>query len=65
VVLTAREKEVLKLYVEGCTNNEIAEKLCISEHTVKTHKNNIMLKYNFKSPVEMIKFALRNKLVEW
>jgi two-component system, NarL family, response regulator NreC len=65
VVLTAREKEVLKLYVEGSTNNEIAEKLCISEHTVKTHKNNIMLKYNFKSPVEMIKFALRNKLVEW
>jgi two-component system, NarL family, response regulator NreC len=65
VVLTAREKEVLKLYVEGSTNSEIAEKLCISEHTVKTHKNNIMLKYNFKSPVEMIKFALRNKLVEW
>lgn len=63
--LTSREKEILKLYVEGCTNNEIAEKLNLSVFTVKTHKNNIMQKYNFKSTVEMIKFALRNNIVEW
>ncbi|HCT31181.1 MAG TPA: DNA-binding response regulator [Bacteroidales bacterium] len=63
--LTIREKEILKLYVEGCTNNEIAEKLNLSIFTVKTHKNNIMQKYNFKSTVEMIKFALRNNIVEW
>lgn len=63
--LTSREKEILKLYVEGCTNNEIAEKLNLSVYTVKTHKNNIMQKYNFKSTVEMIKFALRNNIVEW
>jgi len=63
--LTAREKEILKLYVEGCTNSEIAEKLNLSVFTVKTHKNNIMQKYNFKSTVEMIKFALRNNIVEW
>lgn len=63
--LTSREKEILKLYVEGCTNNEIAEKLNLSIFTVKTHKNNIMQKYNFKSTVEMIKFALRNNIVEW
>lgn len=63
--LTSREKEILKLYVEGFTNNEIAEKLNLSIFTVKTHKNNIMQKYNFKSTVEMIKFALRNNIVEW
>ncbi len=63
--LTSREKEILKLYVEGYTNNEIAEKLNLSVFTVKTHKNNIMQKYSFKSTVEMIKFALRNNIVEW
>jgi DNA-binding NarL/FixJ family response regulator len=63
--LTSREKEILKLYVEGYTNNEIAEKLNLSVFTIKTHKNNIMQKYNFKSTVEMIKFAIRSKIVEW
>ena len=62
--LTSREKEILKLYVEGCTNNEIAEKLNLSVFTIKTHKNNIMQKYNFKSTVEMIKFALRINIVK-
>lgn len=63
--LTAREKEILKLYVEGCTNAEIADQLNLSIFTVKTHKNNIMQKYNFKSTVDMIKYALRNNIVEW
>ncbi len=62
--LTAREKEILKMYVEGFTNTEIAEKLNLSIYTVKTHKNNIMQKYNFKSTVEMIKFAIKNRIVE-
>lgn len=65
VQLTHREMEILRLFVEGQTNDEIANDLNISINTVKTHKNNIMLKYNFKSTVEMIKYALRNKLVEW
>jgi DNA-binding NarL/FixJ family response regulator len=61
--LTTREKEILKLYVEGFTNQEIADRLFISIRTVETHKNNIMQKFNFKSSVEMVKFALRNNLV--
>ena len=60
--LTSREKEILKLYIEGFTNQEIADKLFISIRTVETHKNNIMQKFNFKSSVEMVKFALRNNL---
>ncbi|BDX38095.1 DNA-binding response regulator [Tenuifilaceae bacterium CYCD] len=65
VQLTSREKEILKLYVEGFTNTEISDKLNLSIHTVKTHKNNIMQKYNFKSTVEMIKFAIKNNIIEW
>jgi DNA-binding NarL/FixJ family response regulator len=61
--LTIREKEILKLYVEGFSNQEVAEKLNISIRTVETHKNNIMQKFDFKSTVEMVKFALKNNIV--
>lgn len=42
--LTPREREVLELIVEGCSNADIAFKLCISQHTVKTHISNILSK---------------------
>ncbi len=58
--LTQREREILKLYVEGYTNTEVADKLNISIRTVETHKNNIMQKFEFKSTVEPVKFALKN-----
>jgi len=61
--LTMRETEILRLYVEGCSNHEIGERLHISSRTVEAHKNNIMQKFNFKSTVEMVKFAIRNHLV--
>ncbi len=63
--LTLREKEILKLYVEGFSNQEVAKKLNISVRTVETHKNNIMQKYDFKSTVEMVKFALKNNIVSF
>ncbi len=63
-VLTDRETEILKLYVEGFINKEISEKLDISIRTVETHKNHIMRKLDLKSTVEMVKFAIRNKIVE-
>jgi len=62
--LTARETEILRLYTEGLSNMEIADRLSISIRTVETHKNNIMQKYNFKSTVDMVKFAIRNNLGE-
>jgi len=43
---------------------EIADRLNISIRTVETHKNNIMQKYNFKTTVDMVKFAIRNNLGE-
>lgn len=63
--LTLREKEILKLYVEGFSNQEVADKLNISIRTVETHKNNIMQKFDFKSTVEMVKFALKNNIVSF
>jgi DNA-binding NarL/FixJ family response regulator len=63
-LLTAREQEILRLYVEGLSNQDIANRLCISIRTVETHKSNMMQKFNFKSTVELVKFAIRNKIVE-
>jgi DNA-binding NarL/FixJ family response regulator len=62
--LTNREREILHLYAEGFSNQEISTSLKISVRTVETHKNNIMQKYNFRSTVEMVKFAIRNNLSE-
>lgn len=47
-VLTKRELEILKLIVQECSNNTIAEKLFISTGTVDTHRKNIILKLGVK-----------------
>lgn len=60
--LTNREKEIIKLVVDGLTNKEIADKLCISVRTVDSHKNNIMQKLNLKSSIELVKYAIKNNL---
>lgn len=61
--LSTREQEILKLFAEGFNNKEIGMKLNISVRTVETHKNHIMKKLGIKSPVEMVKFAIRNKII--
>jgi DNA-binding NarL/FixJ family response regulator len=62
--LSTREMEVLKLFAQSHTNKEIAEKLFISVRTVESHKNNIMRKINLKTTVDMVKFAIRNNIVD-
>ena len=59
---TPREQEVLVLLAFGHTNAEIADKLCISERTVETHRNNIMSKLELKSRAELVRFAIDNGL---
>ena len=61
--LSGRETEVLKLFAEGKSNKAIAESLCISIRTVESHKNHIMQKLHLKSTVDLIKFAIRKKIV--
>ena len=62
--LSQREKEIIRLVSESYSNSEIAEKLKISVRTVNAHKNNIMHKLHLKSTVDIVKYALVNKMIE-
>ena len=62
--LSVREMEIFKLFAEGFSNREIAVKLFISVRTVETHKNNIMKKINLKTTVDLVKFAIKNNIIE-
>jgi DNA-binding NarL/FixJ family response regulator len=57
--LTNREREVLKLYAEGKSSQEIAGLLFISIFTVRRHRDNIMKKLNFRNTAEMVRYALQ------
>ena len=60
--LTARERAILKLLVEGLSNPEIAEQLDLSRSTVKTHVSHIMDKLGVDSRVEAVTLAMRHNL---
>ncbi|MBL6983829.1 MAG: response regulator transcription factor [Anaerolineales bacterium] len=62
--LTAREREVLQLIAEGYTNKEISEILVISAKTVQAHRTNLMDKLDLHSKGELIKYAIRKKIIE-
>ncbi|OGO66357.1 MAG: DNA-binding response regulator [Chloroflexi bacterium RBG_19FT_COMBO_55_16] len=62
--LTEREQEVLRLLAEGFTNDEIADQLVISKHTVARHRENLMRKLNLHSRGELVKYAIRKGLIE-
>jgi len=62
--LSPRELEVFKLFAEGMSNRHIAEKLFISVRTVETHKNNIMKKIELKTTVDLVKFAIKNNIIQ-
>jgi len=55
--LTKREKETLKLIVKGHTNVQIAEKMQVSPHTIRTHRNRIWQKLEIKHLIECLKYA--------
>ncbi len=62
--LSPRELEVFKLFAGGMSNRHIAEKLFISVRTVETHKNNIMKKIELKTTVDLVKFAIKNNIIQ-
>jgi DNA-binding NarL/FixJ family response regulator len=57
-LLSAREKEVLKLIAEGESNKQIAARLCISVRTVDHHRAKIMEKLNLKGTADLIRYAI-------
>lgn len=63
-VLTSRERSVVQLIAEGQTNKKIADILSISLKTVETHRASAMRKLNLDTTAALIRYAIRNKLVE-
>ncbi len=62
-VLTKREIEILKWIVEGLQSSEIANKLHVATHTVHTHRKNLMAKTNAKNIAELIKYAIKARII--
>ena len=63
IKLTKREQEVLELICKGYTNNEIAEKLFLSQRTIDGHRAKIISKAGARNTVSLVTFAIKNKLV--
>ena len=64
IILTERERQVLKLVAEGSRNRDIAELLCIGLKTVETHRLNLMKKLDAHSSVELTQWAYRLGVLE-
>ena len=62
--LSAREREIIVCVVKGMTNKRIADELCISTHTVVTHRRNIAAKLQIHSAAGLTIYAIVNKLVD-
>jgi DNA-binding NarL/FixJ family response regulator len=62
--LTPREREVLQLLTEGKTNKEIGVVLGVTTKTAETHRAHILTKLNLHSMSELVRYAIRNRIIE-
>jgi DNA-binding NarL/FixJ family response regulator len=62
--LSAREREIVQLLAEGNSNKDIARALDISVNTAETHRSNIMRKMGFASLADLVRYAVRNRMIE-
>ncbi len=62
--LTSREREIVKLLVEGHRSTEVASVLGISVKTVETHRANVMRKLELHNVSDLVRYAVRNQIVE-
>ena len=62
--LTSREREIVRLLSEGGSNKEVASSLGISVKTAEAHRANIMRKLDIHSASELVRYAVRNQIVE-
>lgn len=61
--LSLREREVVQLLAEGCTNKEIAARLGLSPKTADAHRTNIMRRLNLHSVAELVRYAIREGII--
>ena len=64
VALSPRERHIVQLLAEGNNNKEVARVLHLSVKTVETHRSNIMRKMEFGSLADLVRYAIRNKIVD-
>jgi DNA-binding NarL/FixJ family response regulator len=62
--LSAREREIVQLLAEGNSNKDIARVLDISVKTAETHRSNVMRKMGFASLAELVRYAIRNNIID-
>lgn len=62
--LSAREREIVQLLAEGSSNKDVARTLKISTKTAETHRSNIMRKMGFGSLAELVRYAIRNQIID-
>jgi DNA-binding NarL/FixJ family response regulator len=62
--VTGRERQIIQLLADGKSNKQIADQLKISVKTVEAHRSAIMRKFGFKSITELVRYAIRNGLIE-
>lgn len=63
VMMSDRENEIIVLIAEGYTNDQIAEMLYLSKHTVNTHRKNILFKLGVKNTAGIVMYAVKTQLV--
>jgi DNA-binding NarL/FixJ family response regulator len=64
LALSPRERHIVQLLAEGNNNKEVARALQLSVKTVETHRSNIMRKMEFGSLADLVRYAIRNKIVD-
>jgi len=62
--LSSREREIVQLLAEGNSNKDVARALNISVKTAETHRSNIMRKLGLGSLPELVRYAIRNNIIE-
>jgi DNA-binding NarL/FixJ family response regulator len=62
--LSVREREIVQLIAEGKTNNEVADALAIGVRTAENHRASIMRKLGAQSVAGLVRYAIRNKLID-
>lgn len=61
--LTKREKQILKLLSNGCSNKDVSDQLLITLHSVKTHRKNIYKKLDVNTTTELVRLAIAMELL--